>query len=487
MRIENVVSHFLENIPIIRNKDGEVIASSQFLSEYKSLKSYCLSVFQDDSIVAIQLDKDYKYLISILVCMEIGLTYVPLHIDFPGERVNQIKHISNFEKIINDDVFDSILKESYMIKNKINSFSLDVKKVLYIMFTSGSTGEPKGVVIKRESYQNFLTWLDVFFNINEDDIILNTTEFTFDVSLVDIGLLLVKHASIVFSNFQNNIFKFLLELENFKITTIATVPNNFSMILTDDLINKVDLSNLKYSLIAGSKFSYNLYENLKKYLPSLRIYNCYGPTEFTIYCFVKELGIESDISKSTVSIGRPILNTKFKIVDDDLNCVKSGVEGELLVSGLQLMQGYKNNHNETSKAIVKIDNADYYRTGDIAFFDQRNNSYIVGRKDDTVKISGFRVNLSDVDAYIHKLTYIQDSYTIVVDGINRSSYLVSYVALNDKMPSSVIIKDLKAILPSFQMPKYIEIIRDFPLNTSGKICTKTLQMKFKDKYSAPTN
>ena len=99
MRIENVVSHFLENIPIIRNKDGEVIASSQFLSEYKSLKSYCLSVFQDDSIVAIQLDKDYKYLISILVCMEIGLTYVPLHIDFPGERVNQIKHISNFEKI----------------------------------------------------------------------------------------------------------------------------------------------------------------------------------------------------------------------------------------------------------------------------------------------------------------------------------------------------------------------------------------------------
>ena len=214
----------------------------------------------------------------------------------------------------------------------------------------------------------------------------------------------------------------------------------------------------------------------------MKVYNCYGPTEFTIYCFVKELDVESDIFKGTVSIGRPILNTKFKIVDDDLNCVESGVEGELLVSGLQLMQGYKNNPNETNKAIVKINNADYYRTGDIAFFDQKNNSYIIGRKDDTVKISGFRVNLSDVDAYIHKLTYIQDSYTIVVDGINRSSYLVSYVVLNDKMPSAVIIKDLKAILPSFQMPKYIEIIRDFPLNTSGKICKKTLQMKFKDKY-----
>ena len=482
MRIENVVSNFLENIPIIRNKDGEEITPSQFLFEYKSLRRHCLSVFRDDSIVAIQLDKDYRYLISILVCMEIGLTYVPLHIDFPDKRVNQIKHISNFEETINNDIFDRILKETYTTKNNINNFSLNVKKVLYIMFTSGSTGEPKGVEIKRESYQNFLTWLDGFFEINEDDIILNTTEFTFDVSLVDVGLLLVKHASIVFSNFQNDIFKFLIELENFKITTIATVPNNFSMILTDDLINRVDLSNLKYSLIAGSKFSYNLYENFQKYLPNIKVYNCYGPTEFTIYCFVKELDVESDIYKGTVSIGKPILNTKYKIVGNDLNCVESGVEGELLVSGLQLMQGYKNNPNETNKAIVKINNADYYRTGDIAFFDQKNNSYIVGRKDDTVKISGFRVNLSDVDAYIHKLTYVKDSHTIIVDEIYQSSYLVSYLVLNDKISSAAITKDLKGILPSFQMPKYIEIIRDFPLNTSGKICKKTLQMKFKDKY-----
>jgi len=203
----------------------------------------------------------------------------------------------------------------------------------------------------------------------------------------------------------------------------------------------------------------------------------------TIYCLVKKIGKSSDVYKDVVSVGKPILNTKFRIVDDKLNCVTNNTEGELVVSGVQLMRGYKNSQKKTQEVIVNINGSMYYKTGDLAFLDNRKNCYITGRKDDTVKISGFRVNLSDVDSYIHKLDYVKDSCTIYIDNLNSPSYLVSYVILNIKTSNINIFQDLKNILPDFQMPKYIEDIKEFPLNNSGKIHKKELLKKFKFKYN----
>ena len=109
------------------------------------------------------------------------------------------------------------------------------------------------------------------------------------------------------------------------------------------------------------------------------------------------------------------------------------------------------------------------------FFDVNGNCYIVGRKDDTVKVSGFRVNLSDVDSYIHKFEYVKDSVTICIEYDDKPNYLVSFIALDktSSINSSKIRKDLKLHLPSFQIPKYIELIKDI-INHSGKVCKKTL-------------
>lgn len=483
MAIELIINNFLNNIPKIYDTNENLITKDKFLFQYNALKNYLLCNFSDNSIVALQFEKDYRYVLSILACMEIGLTYVPLHIDFPSDRVNQIKKITNFEATLNNDLFDKIMK----IENKgcyKDSYILNDSKILYIMFTSGSTGEPKGVEIKRESYFNFLLWLDSYFDVNKNDILLNTTEFTFDVSLVDIGLLLVKQTNIVFSNFKNNIFNLAAEIEKYKVSIIATVPNNFSMILVDELIDRINLSSLKFAFIAGSKFPLSLYEKFDKYLTNLQVYNCFGPTEFTIYCLVKKLNNQDfDISKNTVSVGKAILNTKFKIIDNELNDMPEGENGELIVSGIQLMNGYKNDTSKTDEAIVEINKELYYRTGDMAFLDFNGNCYIVGRKDDTVKVSGFRVNLSDVDGYINKLAYVKDSVTICIENEEKPNYLVSFVALNkEKVASSEIRKNLKVFLPNFQVPKYIELVEDFPLNHSGKVCKKKLKNKFVEKY-----
>jgi len=105
MAIESIINKFLSNIPVIYDANENLITKDRFLSEYHSLKSYLLCNFEDDSIVALKFEKDYRYVLSILVCMEIGLTYVPLHIDFPDNRVNQIKRISGFDALLSNDLF----------------------------------------------------------------------------------------------------------------------------------------------------------------------------------------------------------------------------------------------------------------------------------------------------------------------------------------------------------------------------------------------
>lgn len=110
MSIESIIIKFLSNIPEIYDVNGNLVKEDRFLSEYNSLKRYLLCNFEDDSILALQFEKDYKYVLSILVCMEIGLTYVPLHIDFPDNRINQIKQISGFEALLNYDLFEEIIR-----------------------------------------------------------------------------------------------------------------------------------------------------------------------------------------------------------------------------------------------------------------------------------------------------------------------------------------------------------------------------------------
>ena len=166
----------------------------------------------------------------------------------------------------------------------------------------------------------------------------------------------------------------------------------------------------------------NLYKNLSL-LKGAFIYNAYGPTEATIYATCHKLRFNAqDEVNHNISIGKPIRNTKLKILNN-----------ELLISGAGLMRGYLNDEQKSKKALIDIDNQTYYKTGDIAFVDDEGKYYITGRIDDTVKVAGFRVNLLDIDAYIHKLHYVKDCATVVMDDKKKDdNYLVSFMILKEQ-------------------------------------------------------
>jgi acyl-coenzyme A synthetase/AMP-(fatty) acid ligase len=453
------------------------------ISEYSLIKSHILANHEEGDVVALYLTNEYHYLLTLLACQEAGICYIPLKSSWPLERVEQIKKLTNFKSLITDELLTDIIASKKPAANEQN-FAINAETPLYIMFTSGSTGEPKGVVIRRNSYENFLKWIETFFgDINSNDKMINSTGYTFDVSLMEIGLFLVKNVYFYCSNLDSNSLVLGKEVSDLNITVAITVPNNFNLILSERIFPELNLSSLKHVLLAGSKITPALLERFQELLPNIHVYNCYGPTEATIYCVAKKLGHSSiDVDKNTVSIGTAIRGCKAINLKDDGILAQPYEKGELLIGGVQLMKEYFNRPELTQKVFYTYNSENYYRTGDIVFQNHSGDFFVSGRVDDTIKVSGQRVNLSDIDGYIANFPYIEEVATIAVDDLVKDSVLISFIVLSNKEIGEKQLKDdMKKYLLSFQIPSKIIFRDELPLNNSGKISKKILKEEYLKK------
>jgi len=486
-QLEDIVSNYFDQDNNLYDKDFTAINPEEVRNQYLLFKGYLNQRYRAGDKIAIYLDKDYRYVILMLVCLELGLTFIPLNKKQPKKRAIDIVKISKPNLLINDEIGDFECEQvllNRMLDTDNAESQLPTKipedNIAYIIFTSGSTGEPKGVMIKRKSYANFIYWVNQYFSkINSNDRLLNTADFTFDLSLIDIALLLSKNIHLFISNFNGNIFELMLEIESEKITSMATVPNNFQMLLSRGIYDRGDIGSLRHLLIGGARFSYGLYSKFKENMKSVDIYNLYGPTEATVYCSVKKIEFDdTDSIENNISAGKPILNTDIKIVDEHNTDVDKRQIGELLVGGIQVMDGYVNNKGTNERVLLTINNKIYYKTGDLAFFDYNDNIFIVGRSDDSLKVDGYRVNLSDIDSNIQKLEYVDECATIAIEDKIKENILIGFLKVSQDIEKSAVFSDLKTIMNSYQIPKRIFFLDEFPLNRSGKICKKTL----KDNY-----
>jgi len=433
--------------------------------------------------IGIFLPKDYQYLMVLLASMYVGVTYVPLSKKLPATRVNQITEIAEIALIVTDNDLkldaDTIhLNDIFLGDNLVSiDFFYNKQSPLYIMFTSGSTGAPKGVMISRVNYQSFLIWMNNHYDLTSDDRLLFITEFTFDISLVDVGLLLEKNLNFYFSKFNGNVIDIMQELEQYKINIVSTVPSNFTMLLSSKIIKRFNIQPLKLLILSGSKITKKLYDLVLEYFPTTNFYNGYGPTEATIFITSKKFDkqtISFDFDSNNASVGCETSDMKIIILDQNKQQVKEGEIGEIFVSGSQLMIAYKNNNEKTKEALIDLNNTTYYRVGDLGY--QKNgNLYIIGRIDDTIKTRGYRVNLSDIESYTHKLDYINESIILAIEDENIENKLYLFVTLHKQVEKEAIYADLKEILPDYQMPADIIILNKMPLNMSGKISKIDLQ------------
>ena len=480
MLIRALIERFFAAGAEIHDLDRRVLAPQEAHSEFLAIRGHLLANFAPGARIALGLQRDHRYFLSILACMDAGMVFVPLRLDWPAARIEQIRQIVDFAVLLTDELVEAVISRGSGRGADAAPPPVAPDQPLYCLFTSGTTGAPKGVVIRRSSYENFLEWCDTFFaDIGPQDRLLNSTDYTFDVAMAEVALALARRAAFVCSRFRDDLFTLLEETHELRINVLASVPNNFAMLLDERWRGRADLSGLRHALVAGSRFPVSLDAQFKRMVPAARVYNCYGPTEATIYCIARRIGDERDyIEQDTVSVGTPLPGCLATIVDEQLRPVARGERGELLIGGVQVMEGYVNDPATTDRVFVQVSGTRYYRTGDLAFRNARGDYFITGRNDDTIKVAGQRVNLSDIDGYVQRLDFVRACAAIAVEDPRRGAAIVLYLVASRPLDREEAFSALKEVLPRHQLPQDIRFVEQLPVNNSGKIDKKALKRSY---------
>lgn len=439
---------------------------------------------------------------GVLGILQSGKTYVPLNPKFPESRNAAIAKLAGVNTIIvGKECLHAIAEITQLLDDHIQLLFPDCTEseipaivlqshtcffvadssqnatinptpshLAYILFTSGSTGLPKGVPIKQQSVLDYVDYLYQRYLPNENDKFSQTFDLTFDLSVHDM-FLCWKSGACLYSLPEKTVLgpgKFIKEHQLsfwFSVPSVAQFMDSFRM-LKPDIFHS-----LRVSLFCGEPLPVNVAMKWQQATGNQRLENIYGPTEATIgisHYTLPNIAENIKSKNGIVSIGSVFSSQNYKIKTDTSLPENTG---ELLLSGSQITDGYWHNDVKTNENF-ETDNLGvlWYKTGDIVELDKDGDLFYLERKDFQVKIRGYRIELEEINHAISKFSGESMVYSIpwpIKDGIAESIY--TFVGVNCKNSKAELIQHLQTILPEYMVPKDIAFVANFPLNSNGKI------------------
>lgn len=345
----------------------------------------------------------------------------------------------------------------------------------YILFTSGSTGKPKGVPITENNMSAYVSgFLELYPDLTSADRFLQTYDLTSDAAFTGYLIPLMLGACVY--TLPSGSFKYLSivkVLQEQQITFTKFTPSVLNYLRPYFKSMRFDL--LKHSHFGGEALPIDLVSEWSKCIPNAEISNGYGPTETTITCTIHRTSIaqiNEKVHNGIVSIGKPFKEVKILIINENDQIVDDGEKGELCIGGNQVMDGYLTASPDDISPFYSHDSGGmkekYYRSGDLAFRDQSGYLYFCGRKDDQLKISGYRIEPAEIEFAISQLTHGSKSKAY---GFRNKSGTESMVVFIEQYhePTEMLKEQLRTLLPSALIPEKLIPIRQFPLNQNGKV------------------
>ena len=405
---------------------------------------------QGIGVVAIYGHKEIDMIVSILSCIYAKRAFVILDNSLPEDRIKKIISITNasllikVEDIKNIDIENVTLEELSKYHN--NKYVNEDSSNAYIVFTSGSTGEPKGVPISYDNLINFISWIrDILGNYL--DYVFNTANFNFDLSVADIFYSLWSGKTLIINNEDR-----LMNLD--KANLLVATPTFVKMCLLDPNFNKENYSNLKTVFFCGERLNNIIVKKLYRRFSNIRIINAYGPSEAT--CAISAIDITKDmVNENNLPVG-------------DINNLATLLEiknNEIILYGKSVFKGYIN-----GEIINK------YHTGDLGFI-YDNKLYLKGRIDNQIKYKGYRIELEEIENNISLIEGVLDVVVLPVYNDNKEIlYLKAFIVGNSN--KEIIIENLKKILPNYMIPKVFIFLDKLPINKNNKIDRKALYDKY---------
>lgn len=494
---KKIIHTVFENI-VEKNPNNIAIVFKNSKITYKELNTQANIVAHNlnysSKYIGIFLPNSIDYVKSILGVLKSNNIFVPIDILAPNSRILNIINKTELKVIITNK------ENSQNLKNILNSLGLDIDIIIleniksdninnlplksnendeaYVVFTSGSTGEPKAIIGMQKSLSHFIHWEIKEFGIDKTFKISQLAGVTFDVSLRDIFTVLITGATLYIPEDRTNIEYLAKWIEDEKLTLIHIVPSLFRLLVKEFEFNSYELSSLKNILLAGEALYGNDILNFNKLYPNIELVNLYGPSETTLAKIFNRINLKDVTNPNMIiPLGKPISNTAILIIKNS-KLVKVKQIGEIYIKTPFRSKGYLGEDKLTDEVFIQNPLSDkkdiIYKTGDMGRYQEDGTIEFVGRVDNQVKINGIRVELEEIEIAIKSYEKIENATIVTQISNNKEISILCYYIQKEDFKESDIKEYLIEEIPSYMIPNFFIKLEHFPLNFHGKIDKKSL-------------
>jgi amino acid adenylation domain-containing protein len=428
-----------------------------------------------DTPVGITMNSSMEMIICILAVLKAGGAYVPIDPGYPQERINYIINDSGCKLVLDQQLYEEALAYAGHM-DKRTGHNASPQQLAYIIYTSGSTGRPKGVMIEHQSLLNYLLNSRELYATQEEacsGTYLHLS-FSFDAAVTSIFLPLICGKRIVISSGSSiNVF----EEKNFRLYApydfIKLTPAH--LLLLEHLMSGEVSELSKILVVGGEALQMNHISWLRGRHAGITVVNEYGPTETTVGCSTYSMVLSEGAATNghNIPIGRPMKNVQLYIVDAAHQLAPVGVPGELCIGGVQLARGYLHEEVLTADKFIphpfsREPEARVYKTGDRARWLPDGNIEFLGRRDEQVKIHGYRIELAEIEEVLQQAPGIKQAVVVVREVQSSVRQLIAFVVWEGTPDTEEAIRYIHNRLPKYMIPALLIPMEAIPLTRHGK-------------------
>ena len=494
--------------------DDSSLSYEELLQRVNALARKLISQgIKKENLVAVFMDRSIDMVVALLAVMRAGAAYIPLDPSFPTERLKWVFEDAQpvltltqrnlVLRIPNSSTPSLCLDEINVESNheagisEITFPDIDPENAAYVIFTSGSSGRPKGVLVHHQALLNFLLSMASTPGLNDQDTLLAVTTISFDIAALELYLPLAQGAHLVVAPREAAINAQQLQnlIEKHHVTHMQATPTTWRLLLDTQWRPAPRFT----VLCGGEALPSDL--SAKLLATGVKLWNLYGPTETTIWSAAHQIQQAADPALSpNEAVGPAIRNTQIYILDAYGQALPPGIAGELCIAGDGLARGYVGRPDLTALAYQPNPYSDQhgarlYRTGDLAREKKDGTFEFLGRIDNQVKLRGYRIELGDIEQCFREQTGIREAVVILREDTPGDKRLVAYVVpkANSHLVPETLRKAIRATLPEYMVPAHVVVLETIPVTPNGKINRKALPKPepvlsaTQSKPSLPTN
>lgn len=426
---------------------------------------------QKDDNIGIYMPRSIDMVVAIIATLMVGATYIPIDMQQPDSKIRYILKETKMKICLvkEENAYMNKISVKKVIANKCNEElcePLEYGKYVYTIFTSGTTGVPKGVRISSDNLINYISWRNKLYRYNESSITLQLISFSFDGFAANLYSSLLSGGRLVMIPESKRIdYRYITQvIKNEKVNITSIVPSMLSYLINAD--SQV-IEQFNTIILAAEKATKSLINNIRNINKNIMLVNEYGPTECTIGILAN-----TDLQQENIScVGKPAYNNKVCIVNREGHLVPPGMKGEISCVGRNVSDGYINiTDNKSFKNINnKYINGKMYFTGDYGYLDSNGNINLIGRKDNQIKINGIRIEIDEIEKALLEINDINEVKIVIQKNENNEINLIAYYTSLREYSPKEFYSILKDKLNTSVIPSSFIFLKDFPRTINGKI------------------